>query len=80
VLELFYGTDDLPFTISSDFLPGVYRSFLTPLAAAGEAGDSRVFRGIHFRSASDDGLEAGISIGGWTVTHYLQPKGNRSRR
>src|SRR5213083_813814 len=26
VLALFYGTEDLPFTISSDFLPDVYRS------------------------------------------------------
>ena len=80
VLALFYGTDDLPFTIGSDFLPGVYRSFPTPLDAADEAGDSRVYGGIHFRTASEDGLEAGISIGEWTGTHYLLPKGNHSRR
>jgi hypothetical protein len=80
VLALFYGTDDLPFTIGSDFLPGVYRSFSIPLAAAGEAADSRLYGGIHFRTANEDGLEAGISIGDWTDTNYLQPKGNRSRR
>jgi hypothetical protein len=79
VLTLFYGTEDLPFTTGSDFLPGVYRSFPTPMAAAGEAGDSRVYGGIHFRSASEDGLQGGISIGEWTVTHYLQPTRNRSR-
>ncbi len=79
VLPLFYATEDLPFTTGSDFLPGVYRSFPTPMAAAGEAGDSRVYGGIHFRSASEDGLQAGISIGEWTVTHYLQPTRNRSR-
>jgi hypothetical protein len=33
VLALFYGTDDLPCTTGSDFLPGVYRSFPTCLAA-----------------------------------------------
>src|SRR5437667_5061788 len=32
VLALFYGTEDLPFTISSDFLLRVYRSFPTCLA------------------------------------------------
>src|SRR5206468_4833871 len=80
VLPLFYGTGDLPFTTGSDFLPGVYRSFPTPLDAADEAGDSRVYGGIHFRTASDDGLEAGISIGEWTATNYLLPKGHRSRR
>ena len=80
VLALFYGTDDLPFTTGSDFLPGVYRSFPTCLAAAQEAAVSRLYGGIHFRSANEDGLQAGISIGEWAATHYLQPKGNRSRR
>ena len=80
VLALFYGTEDLPFTIGSDFLPGVYRSFSTCLDAAEEAAVSRLYGGIHFRSANEDGLQAGISIGEWTGTHYLQPKGNHSRR
>jgi hypothetical protein len=79
VLPLFYDTEDLPFTIGSDFLPGVYRSFPTCLAAAGEAADSRLYGGIHFRSANEDGLQAGISIGEWTGTRYLLSKGNRSR-
>jgi len=80
VLALFYGTEDLPFTIGSDFLPGVYRSFPTCLDAAEEAAVSRLYGGIHFRSANEDGLQAGINIGEWAATHYLQPKGNHSRR
>jgi hypothetical protein len=28
---------------------------------------------IHFRPANEDGLQAGISLGEWTGTHYLQP-------
>ncbi len=80
VLALFYGTDDLPFTTGSDFLPGVYRSFPTCLDAAEEAAVSRLYGGIHFRSANEDGLQAGIGIGEWAATLYLQPKGNRSRR
>ena len=80
VLALFYGTEDLPFTTGSDFLPGVYRSFPTCLDAAEEAAVSRLYGGIHFRSANEDGLLAGISISEWTDTHYLQSKGNRSRR
>src|SRR2546430_10287402 len=78
-LPLFYGTEDLPFTTGSDFLPGVYRSFSTCLDAAEEAALSRIYGGIHFRSASEDGLQAGISIGEWTFAHYLRPKGNHSR-
>src|SRR5437899_6182632 len=69
VLALFYGTDDLPFTTGSDFLPGVHRSFPTCLAAAEEAAVSRLYGGIHFRSANEDGLQAGTSIGEWTATH-----------
>ena len=79
VLPLFYGTEDLPFTTGSDFLPGVFRSFSTCLDAAEEAAASRIYGGIHFRSASEDGLQAGSSIGEWTVTNYLQPKHNRRR-
>jgi hypothetical protein len=79
VLARFYGTEHLPFTTGSDFLPGVYRSFATCLDAAEEAAVSRLYGGIHFRSANEDGLQAGISIGEWTGTRYLQPKGNRSR-
>src|SRR5438094_562191 len=80
VLPLFYGTEDLPFTTGSDFLPGVTRSFSTCLDAAEEAAVSRLYGGIHFRSANEDGLQAGISIGEWTDSHYLQLKSNHSRR
>src|SRR3989440_6277901 len=80
VLALFYSTEDLPFTTGSDSLSGVYRSFPTCLDAAEEAALSRLYGGIHFRSANEDGLQAGISIGEWTNSNYLQPKGNHSRR
>jgi membrane-associated phospholipid phosphatase len=79
ILPLFYGKEDLPFTTGSDFLPGVYRSFATCLDAAGEAAVSRIYGGIHFRSASEDGLQAGINIGEWTAIHYLLPTHNRGR-
>src|SRR5207247_5785248 len=80
VLPLFYGTEDLPFTTGSDFLPGVFRSFPTCFEAADEAAVSRIYGGIHFRTASEDGLQAGTSIGQWTFTHYLQPRHHRSER
>ena len=77
---MFYGTDHVAFTSGSDFLPGVTRQFARFSAAAGEAAVSRLYGGIHFRSANEDGLSSGIGIGEWTFTHYLQPKGNRSRK
>jgi hypothetical protein len=77
VIPLFFDTEDLPFTTGSDFLPGVFRSFATCFDAAEEAAVSRIYGGIHFRFASEDGLQAGISIGEWTVAHYLLPRHHR---
>jgi hypothetical protein len=58
----------------------VERAFPSFSAAAAEAAASRLYGGIHFRSAIADGLTAGVEIGDWTVTNYLQPKSNRARR
>ena len=80
VLAMFYGTDNISFTTGSDFLPGVFRSFPSFSAAASEAAISRVYGGIHFRFASEDGLTSGVDIGAWTFTRFFQPKGNRSRK
>ena len=79
VLAMFYGTDNIAFTTGSDFMPGTRRSFTSFSAAAQEAADSRVYGGIHYRFASEDGLAGGLSIGQWTFTHSLQPKSNRSQ-
>jgi membrane-associated phospholipid phosphatase len=80
VLALFYGTDSISFAAGSDALPGVTRQFASFSAAAREAAVSRLYGGIHFRAANDDGLAGGISIGEWAFSHFMQPKGNRSRR
>jgi len=80
VLAAFFGTNNLRFTVGSDGAPGVTRSFDSFSAAAAEAALSRLYGGIHYRSANDDGLAAGIAIGEWTVSHYLREKGNHSRK
>ncbi len=79
VLGLFYGTDEIPFITGSDAMPGVFRSFPGFSTAAVEAATSRIYGGIHYRFASQDGLDAGTQIGAWTLVNYLQVKGNRSR-
>jgi membrane-associated phospholipid phosphatase len=80
VLAMFYGTDSIAFSTDSDFLPGVTRSYATFSAAAAEAAVSRLYGGIHFRHANEDGLRAGIAIGEWAFTHSMLPKRNRSRK
>ena len=79
VLARFYGRDDIAFVIGSDALPGITRSFAGFTAAAAEAGASRIYGGIHYRSANEDGLAAGAAIGELTFANFLRPKGNRSR-
>ena len=80
VLAMFYGTDHIAFATGSDFLPGTTRSFTRFSDAANEAALSRLYGGIHYRSANEDGLVSGISIGEWTFTYFMQPKGNTSRK
>ena len=79
VLSLFYGTTRIPFSAGSDALPGPVRDFRSFSDAAREAALSRMYGGIHFRSANDDGLKSGLAIGGWTFTHTMQP-GYHSRK
>ena len=80
VLAHFFGSDRITLAVESDALPGVSRSFSSFSAAAREAAISRLYGGIHFRSANEDGLASGIAIGEWVSANIMQPKGNRSRR
>jgi hypothetical protein len=53
----------VPFSATSDFLPGTTRRFRGFWQAAREAGMSRVFGGIHFVHAVEDGWAAGSRVG-----------------
>jgi hypothetical protein len=78
-LASFFGTDHISFTIGSDGLPGVTRSFTSFSAAAEEAGMSRIYGGIHFMTANMNGLKCGRDIAAYVTQHLLAAKGNRSR-
>lgn len=79
VLATFYGTDQFAFETGSDILPAITRQFSSFSAAAAEAAASRLYGGIHFRFAIEDGLTGGAAIGEWTAANFLTAKGNRSR-
>jgi hypothetical protein len=61
-------------------MPGTTRTFDRFSEAAGEAALSRLYGGIHYRSANEDGLRTGIDIAAWTFAHVMQPTGNRGRK
>ena len=68
------GGDQASFTITSGKpFEGITRSFTSFSQAARESADSRVYAGIHFRSACEDGLALGRKVGQRTATLYLQP-------
>jgi hypothetical protein len=69
VLTSFFG--DISFTNSSAGLPGVTRSFDSFTQAADEAGSSRIYGGIHFQSANEDGLTAGRALGNYVTKIFL---------
>jgi membrane-associated phospholipid phosphatase len=70
VLTAFFG-DNLNFATASIGLPNVVRSFSSFTQAANEAGMSRIYGGIHFQSANQDGLAMGRAVGNYAIRHWL---------
>jgi PAP2 superfamily len=71
------GTDQVAFSVTSGPpFADITRSFTSFSQAARESADSRVYAGIHFRTACEDGLVLGRKIGQRTVALYLpsQPR------
>jgi hypothetical protein len=68
------GTDQVAFSVTSGPpFADIKRSFTSLSQAARESADSRVYAGIHFPSACEDGLVLGRKIGERAVVMYLQP-------
>ena len=68
------GTDQVSFSVTSGPpFADITRSFTSVSQAARESADSRIYAGIHFRSACEDGLVLGRKIGERAVALYLQP-------
>jgi hypothetical protein len=74
VLARFFGADAISFTATSGApFPGITRSFTSFSQAAQENADSRIYAGIHFRTACRHGLSQGKKVGRYVFKHALQP-------
>jgi len=73
-----FGTDQMSFTTTSDGLPGIYRSFDTFSDAANEAGRSRIYGGIHFEFANQNGQQAGRELADWVQSNFFLPANTQS--
>jgi hypothetical protein len=72
-LALFFGTDEIPFSVGSDGLPGVIHTFEKFSDAQHEAGMSRVWGGIHTMSDNLEGQKQGVEVADWVYAHELLP-------
>ena len=72
VLASFFG-EKRHFTMDNDLLIGVTRSYRSFSQALDEVKNARIFAGIHFRSACDDGQATGTQVASYVLDHALLP-------
>ena len=69
----FFGTDQVSFSMTSGPpFAKLTRSFTSFSQAAQENADSRVYAGIHSRTACQDGVKQGAQIGRRAFAQHLQ--------
>ena len=74
----FFGTDKVAFDVHSGRFAGQPRHFERFSDAIDEIIDARVWGGIHFRTADEQGAFIGKQVAHWIDHHYFQPvRGNR---
>src|SRR6266853_3553912 len=71
VLVSFFGKDHFKFSVTSEVLPGVERSFTNFSAAAEEASLSRIFAGQHFSFDLTTGQRLGREVADFVVDNFL---------
>jgi hypothetical protein len=75
-LEHFLGTDELEFDVSSFVVtdhPNHYTRLTQPLD---DIEDARVWSGLHYRNADEQGRELGENVADYMAEHYFQKVGN----
>lgn len=74
VLRDFFGTDEVPFTVTATAVPPtVTRSFTSLSAAADESAAARVYGGIHFRTGCEAAVRLGEQVGRFVFETQLRP-------
>jgi PAP2 superfamily len=74
VLDSFFKPKRFDFSVTSEVMPGVERSFKGFSEAAEEATLSRIFAGVHFRSDLTTGHQLGSEVADFVVDNFLTPQ------
>jgi hypothetical protein len=74
-LELFFGTDTVTFSLTSNYPPVVQktRTYNRFSDATQDVVEARIYSGIHFRTADVDGRKQGRRVAKWAFKHFLRP-------
>src|SRR2546429_194765 len=73
ILISFFRENHFDFSVTSEVLPGVERSFDSFSAAGEEATLSRIFAGVHFRPDLTSGQRLGREVADFVVDNFLTP-------
>ncbi|HEX5618793.1 MAG TPA: vanadium-dependent haloperoxidase [Solirubrobacteraceae bacterium] len=71
-LQSYFGTDRIAFDVSSPRFPGQPRHFRRFSDLLDELVDARVWGGIHFRTADEQGAGIGRNVARWERKHYFR--------
>jgi len=71
VLASVFGSDT-EFTVTSNGLPGIDRSFTSFSDAVAQVADARVFAGFHFRFSCVDGVQLGANVANYAESTLMQ--------
>jgi hypothetical protein len=70
-LQNFFGTDAIGWSDTNN--GGFTRSFTRFSQAIADVVDARVWSGIHFRTADEQGAKIGAQVARWRQLHYFRP-------
>jgi hypothetical protein len=73
VLERFFGSDRLRFSIDS-LVTGETRYYKRTRDVVDKVNDARVWAGFHFRYSQDDGSRLGRNVARFVVRNFFQPR------
>jgi PAP2 superfamily len=75
VLALFFGSDHIPFTLTTTNAVAMQktRAYNRFSDASADVALARILEGIHFRSADVVGVRMGEHIANWVFNHFLKP-------
>ena len=76
VLQMFFGTDEVPFGVTSSQFGGETRFFDRFSQPLEEIINARIWAGLHFRTADEQAVELGTNVADYMADHYFQPVGS----